>query len=100
MEGATAAGDWGIIPPYIPYLEGPFQELTTDLFGEQKIGPVWLNMAQNLSLDFCRTAAYGAATGEILQPAIDAMVKGDTEVEAGMQEVADQLNEILPDYQV
>ena len=100
MEGATAAADWGIIPPYIPYLEGPFQELTTELFGEQKIGPVWLNMAQNLSLDFCRTAAYGAATGEILQPAIDAMVKGDVEVEAGMQEVADQLDEILPDYQV
>jgi ABC-type glycerol-3-phosphate transport system substrate-binding protein len=100
MEGATAAGNWGIIPPYIPYLEGPFQELTTALFGEQKIGPIWLKMAQNLSLEFCRTAAYGAATGEILQPEIDAMVKGEVDVEAGMQKVADLLAQILPDYQV
>ncbi|MBZ0301250.1 MAG: extracellular solute-binding protein [Anaerolineae bacterium] len=99
MEGATAAGNWGIIPPYIPYLEGPFQELTTDLFGEQKIGQMWLKMANNLSLDFCRTAAYGAATGEILQPEIDAMIKGDEDIETGMQKVADGLAEILPDYQ-
>lgn len=99
MEGATAAGDWGIIPPYSPYLEGPFQDLTTDLFGDQKTGPIWLDMAENLSLDFCRTAAYGAATGEILDPAIDAMIKGEQDIEAGMQDVADDLDEILPDYQ-
>jgi ABC-type glycerol-3-phosphate transport system substrate-binding protein len=100
MEGATAAGDWGIIPPYLPYLEGPFQELVTPLFGEQKIGPVWLDMAQNLSLDYCRTAAYGAATNEILTPRIDEMVTGGADIEAVMQEVADDLNAILPDYQV
>lgn len=100
MEGATAASNWGIIPPYIPYLEGPFQEMTTALFGEQEIGPVWLDMARNLSVDFCRTAAYGAATGEILQPAIDAMIKGEVDIDTKMQELADQLNEVLPDYQV
>jgi len=101
MEGATAAGNWGIIPPYIPYLEGPFQELTTALFGEQKIGPIWLDMAQNLSLDYCRTAAYGAATGaDVLESSIDAMIKGEVDIDSGMQDVADKLDEILPDYQV
>ena len=99
MEGATAASDWGIIPPYIPYLEGPFQEQTTALFGEQNIGEVWLALAQGLSTDFCRTAVYGAATDEFLTPEIDSMVTGGADIQTTLDGIADQINEVLPDYQ-
>lgn len=99
MEGATAAGNWGIIPAYVPYLEGPFQELETKLFGEQKIGQVWLDLAKELSTSFCRTAVYGAATSEILVPAMDSMITGGADIEATMTDLADQVNEVLPDYQ-
>ena len=99
MEGATAASDWGIIPPYIPYLEGPFQEQTTALFGEQHIGEVWLALAQGLSTDFCRTAIYGAATDEFLTPQIDSMVTGGADIQTTLDGIADQVNEVLPDYQ-
>jgi multiple sugar transport system substrate-binding protein len=99
MEGATAASDWGIIPPYIPYLEGPFQEQTTALFGEQNIGQVWLALAQGLSTDFCRTAVYGAATDEFLTPQIDSMVTGGADIQTTLDGIADQVNEVLPDYQ-
>lgn len=100
MEGATAAAEWGIIPPYIPYLEGPFQELRTGLFGDQNIAEAYLSMAQNLSTEFCRTAAYGAALNELLVPQIDSMVTGGADIQATMDNVASQLEEILPDYQV
>lgn len=99
MEGATAAGTWGIIPPYIPYLEGPFQEMRTPLFGEQNSGAVFLEMAQGLSTDFCRTAAYGAALNEILVPRIDGMVTEGDDIPTVMDEVAAELEEVLPDYQ-
>lgn len=99
MEGATAASTWGIIPPYIPYLEGPFLELETKLFGEQKTGPIWLDLAKELSTSFCRTAVYGAATSEHLVPVMDSMITGGADIEATMQDLADAVNEVLPDYQ-
>jgi ABC-type glycerol-3-phosphate transport system substrate-binding protein len=99
MEGATAAGDWGIIPAYLPYLQGPFQDLETALFGEQRIGPVWLELAQELSTTFCRTAVYGAATSEKLVPAMDSMITGGADIEATMQQLADEISDILIDYQ-
>ncbi len=99
MEGATAAGNWGIIPAYLPYLEGPFQDITTKLFGDQKIGPVWLNLAKELSTTFCRTAVYGAATSEILVPEMDSMITGGADIEATMKSLADKVTEVLPDYQ-
>ncbi len=100
MEGATAAGNWGIIPAYLPYLEGPFLNIQTKLFGDQKIGPVWLDLAKELSTTFCRTAVYGAATSEILVPAMDTMITGGANIDETMKKLADQANEILPDYQV
>lgn len=99
MEGATAAATWGIIPPYIPYLEGPFQELRTGLFGDQNIGRVWVDLAQEMSLDFCRTAVYSAAVDEFLTPAIDSMVTGGADIQATMDDLASQVSDVLPDYQ-
>ncbi len=99
MEGATAAADWGIIPPFLPYLDGPFQDQTTALFGEQKIGEIWTALAKGLSTDFCRTAAYGAATDEYLTPAYDSMVTGGADIQSTLDGVAAQVTEVLPDYQ-
>ncbi len=99
MEGATAAGNWGIIPAYIPYLEGPFQDIETKLFGEQKIGQVWLDLAQELSTTYCRTAVYGAAVDEKLVPVMDSMITGGADIEQTMNDLAEELTEILPDYQ-
>jgi len=99
MEGATAAADWGIIPPYLPYLEGPFQDLKTSLFGDQNIGRVWVDLAKELSLDFCRTAVYSAAVDEILTPELDSMITGGADIQATMDDIASQVEEVLPDYQ-
>lgn len=99
MEGATAAGNWGIIPAYLPYLEGPFQDIETKLFGEQKIGQVWLDLAKELSTTYCRTAVYGAAVDEKLVPVMDSMITGGADIEQTMNDLAAELTDILPDYQ-
>lgn len=99
MEGATAAGDWGIIPGYLPYLEGPFQKLDTKLFGSQNISKTWLMLAKELSTSFCRTQVYGAAVDEKLTPAMDSMITGGADIEATMKKLADDVNQVLPDYQ-
>jgi multiple sugar transport system substrate-binding protein len=99
MEGATAAGNWGIIPPFIPYLETTFQEKPTALFGDQNIGAVWFELAKEISPNFCRTAVYSAATGEVLTPKIDSMITGGADIKATMDEINKAVEDILPDYQ-
>ncbi len=99
MEGATAAGNWGIIPAYLPYLEGPFQQMTTKLFGEQNTSEVWLMLAKELSTAFCRTAVYGAATSEKLVPVMDTMITGGADIDETMKKLQSEITDILPDYQ-
>ena len=97
MDGATAAGDWGIIPSYIPYLEGPFQEKQTQLFGDQNIGETFL--AMDTGTEFCRTAAFGAAVNEYLVPELNSMIRQGEDVQSTLDFIADDFDGILIDYQ-
>ena len=99
MEGAAAAADWGIMPPYIPYLEGPYQDERPALFGDQNSNAMLLKIASSLSTDFCRTAAYTAATGELLTPAMADMIEGDADIQETLDGLNDELTDLLPDYQ-
>ncbi len=99
MEGAEAAANWGIMPPYIPYLEGPYLETRPALFGEQDSNAMLLKLAQSLSTDFCRTAAYNPGTGELLTPAMADMITGGADIEETLNQLNEELTDLLPDYQ-
>ena len=60
---------------------------------------MWLALANGLSTEFCRTAAYGAATDEFLTPKIDSMVTGDADIQTTLDGVAEEITAVLPDYQ-
>ncbi len=99
MEGAQADANWGQMPPYIPFLQGAYQEQRPALFGDQNSNAVSLANAQSLSTTFCRTAAYGAATAELLTPAMADMITGGADIQATLDRLNDELTDLLPDYQ-
>jgi hypothetical protein len=98
-KGQKAMADWGQMPSYIPYLEGPFQELTKPLFGDQKVGAVWFEMAMSMNTTFCRGPAEGALNG-ILNAGLPDVYYGDDDIVELLDAMADEGTEILPDYQV
>lgn len=99
MEGAEAAANWGIIPPYIPYLEGPYQETQTKLFGEQNLANEILNLGNNMSTSFCRPAAFGPILNEFFTPRANDIVKEGADVKTVLDEVAEEFEPFLIDYQ-
>jgi multiple sugar transport system substrate-binding protein len=99
MDGARAAGDWGIIPPYIPYLETEFQKKETKLFGKQNIGAVILELGKEISTAYCRTAVYSAAINEYITPKLDSMVTGGADIKATLDAINAEVTNVLPDYQ-
>ncbi len=100
MEGAQAAADWGIIPPYLPFLKGPYQESRTQLFGDQNVAAVFVNMAENMSTEFCRPAAFGPILNEYLTVRMNEIVKDGADVKTVLDEVAADFETVLIDYQV
>jgi len=98
MPGCQAAADWGIIPSWIPFLEGPFLKTQFRLFGDQPAPRLWLDLSKELSTAYCRPAIYGPAV-DILSTDLDPIVKGQVTPEEGMKAIADKLRGILPDFQ-
>jgi ABC-type glycerol-3-phosphate transport system substrate-binding protein len=100
MEGSQAAADWGIIPPYLPFLEGPYQESRTLLFGDQNVAEVLVNMGRGMSTDFCRPAAFGPILNEFLTPRMNEIIEGGADVKTVLDDVAAEFEPFLIDYQV
>ncbi|MCS7256128.1 MAG: extracellular solute-binding protein [Thermomicrobium sp.] len=96
--GCQAAADWGIIPSWLPYLEGPFQQLRFKLFGEQAAARLWLELGKELSTVYCRPALYTPAL-DILGTDLDPIVQGQVTPDEGMKAIGDKLRAIAPDYQ-
>lgn len=96
--GCQAAADWGIIPSWLPYLEGPFQQLRFKLFGDQPAAKLWLELGKELSTTYCRPALYTPAL-DILGTDLDPIVQGRVSPEAGMKSIGDKLRALAPDYQ-
>ncbi len=99
MEGAQAAADWGIIPPYIPFLEGPYQETKTKLFGDQNIANEILNLGNNMSTTFCRPAAFGPILNEFFTPRANEIIKDGADIKTVLDEIAQEFEPFLVDYQ-
>lgn len=100
MPGAQAAADWGIIPPYLPFLEGPYQDSRTLLFGDQNVAEVFVSMGRSMSTDFCRPAAFGPILNEFLTPRMNDIMENDADVKTVLDEVAADFEPLLIDYQV
>lgn len=95
MEGAQVTGDWGIVPPYLPWLTTKLKDVKQTLFSDQSWTDT-LNEALGLMrTDYHRTPAYGlsgiAGGGPLYDKYFIAMMKGELDIAAGVKQWADDL---------
>jgi len=99
MEGCKAIGDFGNIPPYLPYLESDvFQGQKDPIFGDQAYAKVWAELAKELSPDYARTAVFAEADTIITQNMMP-ILRGEVKVADGMKKIGDLVRQANARYQ-
>lgn len=89
IEGATVTGNWGIIPPYLPWLKSYFKLTKQTLFegGWDWTGQIVKSLDQ-MRPDFYRLPAYGLWDANVAKFALP-IFKGEKSVKDGVKEFAD-----------
>lgn len=95
MEGAQVTADWGIVPPYLPWLSTKLKDVKQTLFTDA----TWADTLQEalglMRTDFYRTPAYGVsaiAGGPLWDKHFVPMMKGEnTDIKAGVKAWADDI---------
>jgi ABC-type glycerol-3-phosphate transport system substrate-binding protein len=99
MEGAAACGDWGILPPYLPYLQSDtWKGVRSEAFGDFAFNDVWTQAVDQYSATWYKQPVFGEAlteTGAAMIP----MMNGETSIADGMKALGDRIRELNARYQ-
>jgi ABC-type glycerol-3-phosphate transport system substrate-binding protein len=99
MEGAAATGDWGILPPYLPYLESPeWTGVRSPAFGDFAFNEIWSQAMHVIPTTWRRHAVFGEAEAAI-GAAIMPMLEGSVDITEGLKSVGDQVRQLNERYQ-
>lgn len=99
MEGATACGAWGILPPYLPYLQSEaWTGARSPAFGDFAYNEVWTAAVAEYPGTWYKQAVFGEARTTLSAEMLP-MLTGDTDVVAGMKAVGDRVRELNARYQ-
>lgn len=91
IEGATVTGNWGIIPPYLPWLKSNYFKLTKQTLFEKTwdwTGEI-LKALDAMRTDYYRMPAYGVMMGNMSKFVVP-MLKGEKPIKDGMKEWGDE----------
>ncbi len=99
LEGATACGDWGILPPFLPYLQSDaWRGVRSPVFGDFAFNDVWTQAVEQYPGTWYKQPVFGEALNEI-GAAMMAMMSGDTAIPDGMKQLGDRVRELNARYQ-
>lgn len=99
MEGAAACGDWGILPPYLPYLESEaWSSVRSEAFGDFAFNDVWTEAVAEYPSTWYKQAVFGEAMLAI-GAGIVPILEGSVDVQEGLTALGDQVREINSRYQ-
>lgn len=99
MEGAEAGGDWGIQPPYLPYLDSDaWTSVRDEAFGEFSFNSVWAEAVAQYPATWYKQPVYLEAL-TIVGAGIVALMDGSTPIPEGLKALGDQAREINTRYQ-
>jgi multiple sugar transport system substrate-binding protein len=98
-EGAKACGDWGILPPYLPYLKSTdWSAARSPAFGDFAFNDVWTQAVDHYEATWYKQPVFTeamTAVGAAMMP----MLQGSVEVAAGLKAVGDQVRQLNTRYQ-
>lgn len=99
MEGAEACGQWGILPPYLPYLQSEaWTSVRSDAFGEFNFNEIWTLAVDQYPGTWYKQPVFGEALTTIgagILPILD----GSTDITEGLKALGDQVRELNTRYQ-
>lgn len=94
MEGAQVTGDWGIVPPYLPWLTTKLKDIKQTLFADQTWTDTLNEALGMMRTDFYRAPAYGLsgiAGGPLFDKYFVPMMKGELDIRDGVKQWADDI---------
>jgi ABC-type glycerol-3-phosphate transport system substrate-binding protein len=99
MEGAQACGEWGILPPFLPYLQSEaWTNFRSAAFGDFSFNEVWTQAVAEYVGTWYKQPVFGEAMTEV-GAAMLPMLRGEVDIPAGMQEVGDRVRRLNERYQ-
>jgi len=99
MEGANACGDWGILPPYLPYLQSAeWSAIRSPAFGDFAFNDIWAEAVAEIPTTWHRLPVFGEAMGAV-GAAIMPMLQGSVDSASGLKVVGDQVRALNARYQ-
>lgn len=99
MEGAEACGQWGILPPYLPYLQSEsWSAVRSEAFGDFAFNDVWTQAVAEYPATWYKQPVYGEALTTV-GAGIIPILEGSVDVAEGMKALGDQVRELNKRYQ-
>lgn len=99
MEGAKACGDWGILPPFLPYLESEAWSSTrSEAFGDFAFNDVWTQAVNEYPSTWYKQPVFAEALTTV-GAGIVPILEGEVEVASGLKELGERVREINTRYQ-
>ena len=99
MEGAAACGEWGILPPYLPYLQSEaWTAVRSPAFGDFAFNEIWTEAVGQYPGTWYKQAVFAEAlneTGAAMLP----MLNGETPIPEGMKALGDRVRSLNERYQ-
>jgi lactose/L-arabinose transport system substrate-binding protein len=99
IEGATACGEWGILPPYLPYLQSEaWTAVRSEAFGDFAFNEVWTQAVDQYPGTWYKQAVFAEAieaTGAAMMP----MMTGEADIPSAMKELGDRVRTLSERYQ-
>jgi ABC-type glycerol-3-phosphate transport system substrate-binding protein len=99
MEGAEAAGSWGILPPYLPYLESDsWKSVRSEAFGDFAFNEIWTEAVNQYPSTWYKQPVFGEAMTTI-GAGIMAILRDEVDLVEGVTALGDQVRELNSRYQ-
>jgi len=99
MEGAEACGQWGILPPYLPYLQSEsWSSVRSEAFGDFAFNEVWTEAVNQYPGTWHKQPVFAEAmttVGANILP----ILEGSTDITEGLKAIGDQVRELNSRYQ-
>ncbi len=91
MEGAQVTADWGIVPPYLPWLTTKLKDVKQTLFSDATWADTVNDALGMMRTDFYRNPGYGPAVGPLMDKYFMPMIKGEMPIKDGVKKWSDEL---------